>query len=39
VRVNEPKIAGYAGSKAAAPLFSDVAQMMLDSFSVTPRSQ
>jgi cell division protein FtsI (penicillin-binding protein 3) len=35
VRVNEPKIAGYAGSKAAAPLFSDVANMIVDNFPVT----
>lgn len=35
VRVNEPKIGGYAGSRAAAPLFSDVAQMIVNNFSVT----
>jgi cell division protein FtsI/penicillin-binding protein 2 len=34
VRVNEPKIAGYAGSRAAAPLFSDVAQMIINNFPV-----
>ena len=35
VRVNEPKIGGYAGSRAAAPLFSDVAQMIVNNFSVS----
>ncbi len=37
VRVNEPHIGGYAGSKAAAPLFSDLATMLIDNFSVTPK--
>lgn len=36
VRVNEPHIPGYAGSKAAAPLFSDVTHMLIENFSVTP---
>lgn len=35
VRVNEPRIGGYAGSRAAAPLFSDVVQMIVDNFSVS----
>lgn len=39
VRVNEPKIGGYAGSKAAAPIFSKLATMLIDSVGVTPRSQ
>ncbi len=37
VRVNRPKIAGYAGSQAAAPLFVNLATMLLDNFGVTPR--
>jgi cell division protein FtsI/penicillin-binding protein 2 len=36
VRVNDPKIAGYA-SQAAAPLFSDLATMLMNNFSVTPK--
>lgn len=39
VRVNEPKIGGYAGSKAAAPIFGKLANMLIDSFSVTPKGQ
>jgi stage V sporulation protein D (sporulation-specific penicillin-binding protein) len=38
VRVNEPKIAGYAGSKAAGPIFSALATMLIDNFGVTPKS-
>jgi cell division protein FtsI/penicillin-binding protein 2 len=37
VRVNEPKIAGYAGSKAAAPIFVDLANMLMNNFGVTPK--
>lgn len=37
VRVNKPKIPGYAGSQAAQPLFGDLAHMLLDKFNVTPR--
>lgn len=36
VRVNEPKIGGYAGSKAAAPIYSDVAQTLINNFSLAP---
>lgn len=39
VRVNEPKIAGYAGSKAAAPIFSSVSNMLIDNFNVSRRTQ
>jgi cell division protein FtsI/penicillin-binding protein 2 len=35
VRVNEPKIPGYAGSKAAAPIFSSVSNMLIDNFTVS----
>ncbi len=38
VRVNEPKIGGYAGSKAAAPIFGAIANMLIDNFGVTPRN-
>jgi len=37
-RVNEPGIGGYAGSKTAAPIFSSIAQMMIDNFGLTPRN-
>jgi cell division protein FtsI/penicillin-binding protein 2 len=39
VRVNEPKIGGYAGSKAAAPIFGRLANMLIDNFNVTPKGQ
>ncbi len=38
VRVNEPKIAGFAGSAAAAPIFRDISAMLFDNFGVTPKS-
>lgn len=37
VRVNEPKIAGYAGAKAAAPIFGSLATMLINNFGVTPK--
>jgi cell division protein FtsI/penicillin-binding protein 2 len=37
VRVNEPKIGGYAGSKAAAPIFGKLVNMLINNSSVTPR--
>lgn len=37
VTVNEPKLPGYAGSQAAAPIFRDVVNMLLDNFGVTPK--
>lgn len=36
VRVNEPKIGGYAGTKAAAPIFAALSNMLIDNFGVTP---
>jgi cell division protein FtsI/penicillin-binding protein 2 len=39
VFVNDPKIAGYAGSQAAQPLFADLAHMLLDKFNVTPKQR
>jgi cell division protein FtsI (penicillin-binding protein 3) len=38
VRVNEPKITGYAGSRGAAPIFVNLANMLIDNFGVTPRN-
>lgn len=38
VRVNEPRIAGYAGSMAAQPIFSDLAHMLINNFNVIPKS-
>ncbi len=37
VSVIEPKIPGYAGSQAAAPIFSDIVNMLVDNFGVTPK--
>lgn len=37
VRVNEPKIAGYAGLRAAAPIFGKLTNMLINNSSVTPR--
>lgn len=37
IRVDEPRVTGYAGSAAAAPLFGKIAKMIVDNFSV-PRS-
>jgi len=39
VRVNEPKISGYAGARAAAPIFSNVTNMLIDNYGVTPKGQ
>jgi cell division protein FtsI/penicillin-binding protein 2 len=38
VRVNEPKISGYAGAKAAAPIFASVSNMLIDNFGVNPKT-
>lgn len=37
VRVDEPRIGGYAGSTAAGPIFVDIATMLLDSYGMQPR--
>jgi cell division protein FtsI/penicillin-binding protein 2 len=37
IRVNKPKIPGYAGSQAAQPLFGDIAHMLIDNFNVTTK--
>ncbi len=37
VRVDEPRIGGYAGSTAAGPIFVDIATTLLDSYGMQPR--
>ena len=37
VRVNEPGIGGYAGARAAAPVFIDTINMMVGNFGLTPK--
>lgn len=39
VRVNEPKIGGYAGSTAAGPIYGSVANMLIDNFGVLPKTK
>lgn len=39
VRVDEPRISGYAGSVAAAPLFGKVSNMLIDNFSIPKATQ
>lgn len=39
VRVNEPGIPGYAGSKAAGPIFAATQEMLINNFAVSPKSQ
>lgn len=39
VRVDQPDISGYAGSRAAAPIFSNTALMLIDNFNVVPKSR
>lgn len=38
VRVNDPGIAGYAGTKAAGPVFISVTNMLIDNFSVQAKT-
>jgi cell division protein FtsI/penicillin-binding protein 2 len=38
VRVNEPGIKGYAGSKAAAPIFVGISDMLINNFNVRPKN-
>ncbi|MEO8784824.1 MAG: penicillin-binding protein 2 [Candidatus Saccharimonadales bacterium] len=38
-RVDQPNIGGYAGSMAAAPIFSAAARMLINNFNVVPKSQ
>ncbi|OGL34969.1 hypothetical protein A3F05_00185 [Candidatus Saccharibacteria bacterium RIFCSPHIGHO2_12_FULL_47_17] len=37
VRVNDPRIGGYAGAGAAQPIFGDLAHMLIDNFGVVPK--
>lgn len=37
VRVDEPAIHGYAGSKAAAPIFGNITNLLIDNFGVLPK--
>lgn len=37
VRVDDPKIPGYAGSQAAAPIFGAVSEMLINNFNVVPK--
>lgn len=37
VRVNEPKVGGFAGAATAAPVFSNLATMMIDNYGITPK--
>ncbi len=39
VRVDIPKVVGYAGSKAAGPIFVKLADVLIDNFGVSPKSQ
>jgi cell division protein FtsI/penicillin-binding protein 2 len=38
VAVKEPKVAGYAGTTAAMPLFADLAHMLINNFNVAPKT-
>lgn len=37
-RVNDPKLGGYAGAATAAPLFSSIATMMINTYDVAPKT-
>ncbi len=37
VRVDKPKIGGYAGGAAAQPIFVNIARTLLSTFTITPR--
>lgn len=39
IRVNEPGIPGYAGSRAAGPIFTATQAMLINNFAVSPKSQ
>lgn len=38
IRVNEPGIPGYAGSRAAGPIFTSTMNMLINNFAVSPKS-
>lgn len=37
-RVNEPTIGGYAGTAAAAPIFADISNFLIDYYQIPPNS-
>lgn len=37
-RVNDTRLAGYAGSEAAAPIFADISNFMIDYYQIPPGS-
>ncbi len=39
VRIDTPEVVGYAGSKAAGPVFVGIANMLIDSYGVAPKTQ
>jgi cell division protein FtsI/penicillin-binding protein 2 len=39
VQIIEPKVVGYAGAKAAAPTFLQVAQVLINNFDVVPKDR
>lgn len=39
VRANEPHVPGYAGSKAAGPIFGSITNMLINNFGVLPKSK
>ena len=39
VRVNEPGIKGYAGSKEAAPIVGSITEMLINNFNATPKTR
>ena len=39
VRMNNPKIAGFAGAKSAAPVFGKLTDLLIDTYGVTPKTQ
>lgn len=39
VFVNKPRIAGYAGSMAAQPIFGDIAHMLINDYGITPKTK
>lgn len=38
-RVNEPGIPGYAGSRAAGPIFAEMSDVLIDNFNVLPKTK
>ena len=37
VRVNEPKISGFAGARTAAPIFSNLTTMIINNYGLAPK--